>query len=174
MERRLAAVLVADVVGYSRLMETDEVGTLKALKAMLRDVFDAKIAEHHGRLVKLMGDGVLVEFASVVQAVKCAMEIQRGVAERNAGLPQDRCVQFRIGINLGDIIAEDDDIYGGGVNVAARLEAYPSRVASARGDCGQFRYPRLQRKQTPAVDRCRRRIVRGDRIWYSSTTLNQS
>ncbi len=141
MERRLAAVLIADVVGYSRLMEIDEVGTLEALKAIRRDVFDAKIAEHHGRLVKLMGDGVLVEFASVVQAVKCAIEIQHGVAERNADLPQDRCVQFRVGINLGDIIAEDDDIYGDGVNVAARLESLsePGGICLSRAARDQVR-----------------------------------
>ena len=123
MERRLAAILAADVVGYSRLMATDEAGTFAALKALRKDFIEPKIVEHHGRIVKLMGDGALVEFPSVVEAVQCAVEVQRGVAERNAAVPDDRRMAFRIGVNLGDIIIEDDDIYGDGVNVAARLEA---------------------------------------------------
>ena len=123
MARRLAAILAADVVGYSRLMAADEAGTLAALKALRRDFIEPKIAEHHGRIVKLMGDGALVEFASVVDAVRCAVELQKGMAERAPDMPQDRQIRFRIGINLGDIIIEDDDIHGDGVNVAARLEA---------------------------------------------------
>ena len=122
-ERRLAAILTADVVGYSRLMGADEAGTLARLKARRREFIEPTIAEHHGRIVKLMGDGALVEFASVVDAVRCAVLIQRGMAERNAGIPKDRRIAFRIGINLGDIIIDGDDIYGDGVNVAARLEA---------------------------------------------------
>ncbi len=122
MERRLAAILAADVVGYSRLMEVDENGTLTKLKAHRRELIDPKIAEHRGRLVKLMGDGALVEFASVVDAVGCAVEIQRGMVGRNHGVPDDRRIQFRVGVHLGDIIVEGDDIYGDGVNVAARLE----------------------------------------------------
>jgi TolB-like protein/tetratricopeptide (TPR) repeat protein len=123
MERRLAAILAADVVGYSRLMERDEAGTLARLKALRSEVIDPTIAEHKGRIVKLMGDGTLVEFASVVNAVQCAVAIQRAMHPRTADLPEDRRITLRIGINLGDVIVEGDDIYGDGVNVAARLEA---------------------------------------------------
>ena len=122
VQRRLAAILAADVVGYSRLMGEDETGTLTALKQHRAALIDPTIAEHRGRIVKLMGDGVLVEFASVVDAVECAVSIQRGMAERNADIPGTRQITFRIGVNLGDIIIDDDDIYGDGVNVAARLE----------------------------------------------------
>ena len=122
MERRLAAILAADVVGYTRLMGDDEAGTLAALKTHRAEVIDPKIAAHHGRVVKLMGDGALVEFASVVDALTCAVEIQRAMAERNAGVPEARRITFRIGINLGDVIVEGDDLYGDGVNIAARLE----------------------------------------------------
>ena len=122
MARRLAAILAADVVGYSRLMAADEAGTHARLKALRQELIEPAIAAHHGRIVKLMGDGALVEFASVVDAVQCAVEIQRGVAERNAGVPDDQRIEFRIGINLGDVIVEGDDIYGDGVNIAARLE----------------------------------------------------
>jgi adenylate cyclase len=122
MERKLAAILAADVVGYSRLMGEDEAGTLTALKAHRAEFIDPMIAEHRGRIVKLMGDGVLIEFASVVDALTCAVAIQRGMGERNAEVPEGRRIAFRIGINLGDIIVDGDDIYGNGVNVAARLE----------------------------------------------------
>src|SRR6266404_620970 len=122
IQRRLAAILAADVVGYSRLMEADEGGTLAALRAHRKELIDPKIAEHGGRIVKLMGDGALVEFASVVDAVECAVAIQRAIAELSAGNPEDRRIAFRIGINVGDIIIEGEDIYGDGVNVAARLE----------------------------------------------------
>ncbi len=121
-ERRLAAILAADVVGYSRLMGADESGTLAALKAHRAELIDPTIAEHKGRIVKLMGDGALVEFASVVDAVICAVAIQHGMAERNAGAAEDRRMLFRIGVNLGDVMVEGDDIYGNGVNVASRLE----------------------------------------------------
>jgi adenylate cyclase len=123
MERRLTAILAADVVGYSRLMGLDEAGTLKALKTHRREMADAKIAEHQGRIVKVTGDGMLVEFPSVVNAVACATEIQRKMRERNVDVPEERRIEFRIGVNLGDIIFEDNDIYGDGVNVAARIEA---------------------------------------------------
>ena len=106
VERRLAAILAADVAGYSRLMGVDEEGTLSALKEHRSDLIDPKVAEHHGRIVKTTGDGALVEFASVVDAVRCAMEIQRAMAERNASIPEDRRVEFRIGINVGDIITD--------------------------------------------------------------------
>jgi adenylate cyclase len=121
-ERRLAAILAADVVGYSRLMGMDEEGTLARLKAYRRELIDPKIAEYNGRMVKLTGDGALVEFPSVVGAVRCAVDIQRGMAERNAESPEERRIEFRIGINIGDIISDGDDIYGDAVNVAARLE----------------------------------------------------
>jgi adenylate cyclase len=123
MERRLTAILATDVVGYSRLMGTNETGTLAALKALQTDFIDGKIAEHQGRIVKLTGDGMLVEFPSVVNAVACATEVQRGMRDRNAGVPQDRRIEFRIGVNLGDVIVEGEDIFGDGVNVAARLES---------------------------------------------------
>ncbi|HET7125029.1 MAG TPA: adenylate/guanylate cyclase domain-containing protein, partial [Bradyrhizobium sp.] len=122
MQRRLAAILAADVAGYSRLMGSDEVGTLRSLKAHRRELVDAAIAEHHGRIVKTTGDGMLVEFASVVDAVGCAVNVQRNMIRRNAGVPQDKQIVFRIGINVGDIIIDGDDIFGDGVNIAARLE----------------------------------------------------
>src|SRR5713101_4876229 len=119
MDRRLAAIFAADVAGYSRLIGADEEGTLERLKAHRKSLIDPKIAEHQGRIVKTTGDGMLVEFSSVVDAVRCAVEIQRGMAERNADLPDDRRIDFRIGINLGDIIVDGDDIFGDGVNVAS-------------------------------------------------------
>jgi TolB-like protein len=122
VERRLAAILAADVAGYSRLMGEDEEGTLAALKAIRRELGDPKIAEHKGRIVKTTGDGLLVEFHSVVDAVRCAVEVQRAMAERNAGAPAEKRIEFRFGIHQGDIIVENGDIFGGGVNLAARLE----------------------------------------------------
>lgn len=121
--RRLAAILAADVVGFSRLMEADETGTLSALKAHRTEAVDHTVALYNGRIVKLMGDGMLVEFASAADAVECAVELQRQMTERNAEIPRDRRIEFRIGINLGDVIPEGDDVYGEGVNVAARLES---------------------------------------------------
>jgi adenylate cyclase len=123
MERRLSAILAADVVGYSRLMGANEVGTLTSLKCHRSELIDPTIAEHHGRIVKLTGDGMLIEFPSVVNAVECATEIQREMPVRNASIAEDRRIEFRIGINLGDVIVDDDDIFGDGVNVAARLES---------------------------------------------------
>ena len=121
--RKLTAILAADVAGYSRLMGADEEGTLNRLKAHRRELIDPKIAEHRGRIVKTTGDGMLVEFASVVDAVKCAVEIQRAMRERETELPESQLIQFRIGVNTGDVIIDGDDIHGDGVNVAARLEA---------------------------------------------------
>jgi adenylate cyclase len=121
--RRLTAILAADVAGYSRLMGSDEEGTHERLKAHLGELINPKIGEHRGRIVKNTGDGLLAEFASVVDAVRCAVEIQRGMAEREPEVPEERRIRFRIGINLGDVIAEEHDIFGDGVNVAARLEA---------------------------------------------------
>jgi len=122
VERRLAAILAADVAGYSRLMGTDEAGTLSRLRAHRRELIDPNIAEHKGRIVKTTGDGMLVEFPSVVEAVSCAAEVQRGMAKRNADIPFEQRIEFRIGIHQGDIIVEDGDIFGDGVNLAARLE----------------------------------------------------
>jgi adenylate cyclase len=123
MERRLAAVLIADVAGYARLSAADEEGTRARFQADLHEVFEPAIAAHHGRLVKTMGDGLLVEFRSVVDALRCAIGVQRAEALRNAQLAADRRLQFRIGINLGDVIVEGDDIHGDGVNMAHRLQA---------------------------------------------------
>jgi adenylate cyclase len=122
VERRLAAILAADVAGYSRLIEADEEGTLGRLKALRAEVIDPKLALHRGRIVKTTGDGLLVEFTSVVDALRCAAEMQADLAEGNAALPPDRRIEFRIGINMGDIVVENGDIFGDGVNVAARLE----------------------------------------------------
>ena len=121
--RRLAAIIAADVAGYSRLMGADEEGTLQRLRAHRRELVDPKIREHHGRIVKTTGDGMLVEFSSVVDAVRCAAEIQRSMVDRNAEIPEDKRIALRIGVNLGDVIIDGDDIYGDGVNIAARLEA---------------------------------------------------
>src|ERR1700726_1179797 len=123
LERRLAAILAADVAGYSRLMGADEEGTHERLKVLRRELADPEIKEHRGRIVKTTGDGLLIEFASVVDAVRCAVEVQREMAERNTDVPSDRRIEFRMGINLGDIMKDGRDIYGDGVNVAARLEA---------------------------------------------------
>jgi len=123
LDRRLAAILAADVAGYSRLMGGDEEGTHAALKAHRTELFEPKIARHRGRLVKTTGDGLLVEFPSVVDALRCAVEVQREMARRNEGVSEDRRIDFRIGVHVGDIVAEQDDIFGDGVNVAARLEA---------------------------------------------------
>src|SRR5690348_9488101 len=116
VERRLAAILAADVVGYSRLMGQDEAGTLARLRNHRRELIDPSIAKHKGRIVKTTGDGILIEFQSVVEAVACAVTVQRGMAVRNAPTPEDQRIVFRVGVSLGDIIAEDDDIHGDGVN----------------------------------------------------------
>jgi class 3 adenylate cyclase len=122
MERKLAAILAADVVGYSALMEADEAGTHERLKAGRKELFEPEIARHHGRVFKVMGDGLLAEFGSVVDAVECAVALQRGLAERNTAVPEDQRIQVRIGINLGEVIVEGEDRYGEGVNIATRLE----------------------------------------------------
>jgi adenylate cyclase len=120
--RRLAAILAADVVGYSRLIGADEEGALNRLRLIRAELIDLKIAEHHGRVVKTTGDGLLVEFASAVDGLRCAIEWQRGMAERNAHVPPTSRIEFRMGVNVGDVVVEDGDIFGDGVNVAARLE----------------------------------------------------
>jgi TolB-like protein/class 3 adenylate cyclase/Tfp pilus assembly protein PilF len=134
VERKLAAILAADVAGYSRLMGADEEGTLARLKALRRELGDPKIKEHRGRIVKTTGDGMLVEFPSVVDAVRCAVEVQRAMLDRNAEIPEDKRIVFRMGVNLGDVILDGDDIYGDGVNIAARLEtlAEPGGICISR------------------------------------------
>lgn len=131
IERKLAAILAADVAGYSRLMGADEEGTLARLKACRRELMDPEIAEHRGRVVKTTGDGILIEFPSVVDAVRCAMDVQRGMAESNANVTDEQRIEFRVGINLGDIMIEAEDIHGDGVNIAARLES----IAEPGGIC---------------------------------------
>ena len=131
MHRKLSAILAADVVSYSALMERDEAGTYARLRAGRTELFEPEIARHHGRIFKLMGDGMLAEFGSVVDAVECAVSLQRGLAERNVSVPEDQRIAVRIGINLGEVIVEGDDRYGEGVNVAARLE----QLADPGGIC---------------------------------------
>jgi adenylate cyclase len=141
VERRLAAILAADVAGYSRLMGVDEEGTLSQLKTHRKELVDPKITEHRGRIVKTTGDGMLVEFVSVVDAVRCAVDVQRDMAERNTNVPAEIRIQFRIGINVGDIISDNNDIFGDGVNVAARLEALaePGGIMVSRNVFDQVR-----------------------------------
>jgi len=141
LERRLTTILAADVVGYSRLMGADEAGTLTSLKALRKELIEPKTAEHHGRVVKLMGDGTLMEFGSVVNAVTFAVEVQRAMAERNAEVPEEQRITYRIGINIGDVMIEEEDIYGDGVNVAARLEglAEPGGICVARNVYNQVK-----------------------------------
>jgi class 3 adenylate cyclase len=165
VERRLAAILAADIVGYSRLMGIDEEGTLAALKTHRRELIDPKISEHRGRIVKTTGDGALVEFASAVAAVRCALDIQRAMAERNADIPEDRRIEFRMGINVGDIIVDEGDVYGDGVNIAETLSA-PMRVfrrcllAATQGRSGYPKAP-LARFPRPAL---RSLEVQGSRL----------
>src|SRR5437868_6141680 len=134
VERKLAAIVAADVAGYSRLMGADEEGTLAQLKGHRRALVDPKIREHRGEIVKTTGDGMLMEFSSAIDAVRCCVEIQRGMAERNASVLADKRIEFRVGINVGDIIHDERDIFGDGVNVAARLEglAEPGGIASPK------------------------------------------
>jgi adenylate cyclase len=140
-ERQLAAVIAADIAGYSRLMGADEEGTLARLKACRRELIDPGIARHRGRIVKTTGDGLLVEFSSPVEAVRWAVETQQGMIERNADVADDRRINFRVGINLGDVIVDDRDLYGDAVNIAARLEnlADPGGICISRIVWGQIR-----------------------------------
>jgi class 3 adenylate cyclase len=141
LERRLTTILAADVVGYSRLMGEEETGTLEALKRHRRELIEPKAAQYNGRTIKLMGDGTLMEFPSVVEAVSFAVEVQLAMAERNREVPENRRILFRIGINVGDVIVEGDDIYGDGVNIAARLEtlAEPGGICVRRNVRNQIR-----------------------------------
>ena len=162
MERRLAAVLAADVVGYTRLIRADEEGTIAALKALHADLIGPKIAEHHGRIVKLMGDGMLVEFASVVDAVRAAVETQQAVAIHHSGHPKDKRIDLRVGINLGDVVIDGDDIHGDGVNVASRLESLSEpggicvsgNVYEEVRDRTDFAFEDLGEQQVKNIDRC--------------------
>ena len=133
-KRRLAAILAADIVGYSRLMGADESGTLAQLKTHRKELIDPKVEAFGGRVVKTTGDGLLIEFPSVLDAMQCAVDVQRAIAQRNMHVPEDKRVQFRMGINLGDVIVEEDDIYGDGINIASRLEglADPGGICISR------------------------------------------
>jgi len=172
VERRLSAILAADVAGYSRLMGADEEGTLARFNAHRRALVDPKIAEHKGRIVKTTGDGLLAEFPSVVDAVRCAVEVQRGMAERNAAVPAAECIQFRIGINLGDVIVEEGDIFGDGVNIAARLEALaePGGVLISNNVHDQVR-DRLPFAFTDLGEQQVKNIARPVRVYRIRTTL---
>ncbi|HUU44760.1 MAG TPA: adenylate/guanylate cyclase domain-containing protein [Acidobacteriota bacterium] len=165
-QRRLAAILAADVVGYSRLIRADEEGTLAALNKIRADIIDPKIAQHDGRIVKLMGDGMLVEFSSVVDAVRFAAEVQQALAVRNAELPQEQRVEFRVGINLGDVVIDGDDIHGDGVNVAARLEgiAEPGGICVSGSVYEQVR-DRLELVFTDMGEQTVKNIDRPVRVW---------
>jgi adenylate cyclase len=145
VERRLAAIFAADVAGYSRLMGNDEAGTVARLRALRRELIDPEIAKHKGRIVKTTGDGLLVEFGSVVDAARCAAEVQQEMAARNTSVPPENRIEFRIGINVGDIIIDGDDIFGDGVNIAARLEG----LAEPGGICVSAR---VQEDATGKID----------------------
>ena len=166
MERRLAAILATDVVGYSRLIRADEEGTIGALQALRADLIDPILGKHHGRIVKLMGDGMLAEFSSVVDAVRAAVESQRAVAERNASLPEEKRIEFRAGINLGDVIVDGNDIQGDGVNVAARLEglAQPGGICISGSVYEQVR-DRLDLSFEDLGEREVKNIARPIRVW---------
>ena len=166
MKRRLAAILAADLVGYSRHIRADEEGTLAALQTLRKDALDPIVAQHSGRIVKLMGDGVLVEFASVVNAVRAATQFQKSLSERNAGQSQDRRLEFRVGVNLGDVVIDGDDIQGDGVNLAARLEglADPGGVCISDSVYDQVR-DRLDLQFADLGDRDVKNINRPIRVW---------
>ena len=166
MERRLAAILATDVVGYSRLIRADEEGTLAALKSLRANLIDPLIVVHHGRIVKLMGDGMLVEFASVVDAVRAATEIQQAVVEHHADIPAEQSIALRMGINLGDVVIDGDDIYGDGVNIAARLEglAEPGGICISGGVYDQIR-DRLDHAFEDQGEQLVKNIDRPVRVW---------
>src|SRR5258706_11373089 len=169
MERQLAAVVAADIAGYSRLMGRDEEGTLAQLKACRRDLIDPGIARHRGRIVKTTGDGLLVEFSSPVEAVRWAVELQQGMIDRDADLPDDKRLRFRVGINLGDVIVDDKDLYGDAVNIAARLEtlADPGGICISRTVREQIR-DRLSLPFEDAGEQSVRNIARPIRVYALS------
>jgi adenylate cyclase len=165
--RKLAAILVSDVVGYSRLAGSDEDRILARLRALRSDLFDPTIAVHHGRVVKRTGDGAIIEFRSVVDAVRCAIEVQNGMAERNAGLPPDRRIEFRVGIHLGDVVEESDgDLMGDGVNIAARLEGIsePGGICLSEDAYRQVR-DRLKEEFTDLGEKVLKNIARPVRAY---------
>jgi len=174
-QRKLAAILVADVVGYSRLMRADEEATLASIKALRREVIGPSIAAHHGNIVKTMGDGLLIEFPSVVEAVRTAVEVQDIVRERNISVPVDRHVEFRVGINVGDIIVDGDDIYGDGVNIAARLEelAEPGGICLSDDAYNQIR-DKLDYGFDELGERELKNIDRSVRVWRWQSKLTES
>lgn len=152
VDRRLAAILAADVAGYSRLIGADEEGTLARINDLRSDFWEPKIAEHRGRIVRWIGDGVLIEFASVIEAARCALEIQSGMDERNSAVPTDKRIELRIGIHVGDIIIDSDDIFGDGVNIAARLEG----IADPGGVCfSRAAYEQIKGKQSTLASSAR-------------------
>jgi len=171
VERRLAAILMADVVGYSRLIGVDEAGTLAALRVLLKDLVEPTLKRHHGRVVKLMGDGLLAEFASVVNAVVAAVEIQEAILERSAHLPEDRRIVLRVGVNIGDVVVEDGDLFGDGVNIAARLQevADPNGVAISDGAHRELR-GKLELPFADAGEKDLKNIVEPVRAWLWSPT----
>lgn len=175
MERRLTAILAADVVGYSRLIRADEEGTLTALNTLRAEIIDPKIADHRGRVFKLMGDGMLAEFASVVDAVRAAAEVQEAVAKHNAELPQNKRLEFRVGINLGDVVIDGDDIHGDGVNVAARLEglADPGGIYVSGGVYDQVR-DRIDQQFEDLGERQLKNIDRPIRVWRWNPAVSPS
>src|ERR1700719_3397831 len=169
--RKIAAILVADVVGYSRLAGADEDRTLSRLRGLRSDLIDPAIAAHHGRVVKRTGDGVLIEFRSVVDAVRCAIEMQNGMIERNAGLPPERRIEFRVGIHLGDVVEESDgDLMGDGVNIAARLEgiADPGGICLSEDAYRQVR-DRLKEGFTDLGEKELKNIARPVRVYAVKT-----
>src|SRR5437868_4038538 len=161
--RRLTAILAADVVGYSRLMGADEEGTHERFKAHLHELVDPKIREHHGRIVKTTGDGVLAEFASVVDAVRCAGAIQRAMVDRDLDLAEERRLRFRIGVNLGDVIVDSGDNYGDGVNIAVRLEGLAAPGSIRRASATRCRAGRFSLGDAPAIPRHSRHGSRAPR-----------
>src|SRR6202043_1313954 len=161
VERRLAAILCADVVGYSRLMGADEEKTLAVLKGHRRELIDPLIDQHRGRIFKTTGDGMLIEFASVVDAVRYAVVVQRGMEDRNANLPESECIRFRIGINLGDVMVDEGDMFGDGVNVAARIEALAALAKSASAPRCASRSAKSCRSASPISASTASRTLRG-------------
>src|SRR6202048_134102 len=172
VERRLAAILAADVAGYSRLMGEDEEGTLTRLKAHRNELIDPGIAEHKGRIVNTTGDGMLVEFGSVVDAVRCAVAVQQAMAERNAVDPPDRRIELRVGINLGDVIFDGDDLFGDGVNIAARLEglAEPGGICISDDAFRQVR-GKIEAEFADIGEQSLKNIARPLRVYRVRTTL---
>jgi adenylate cyclase len=175
LERHLAAVMIADVVGYGRLSQADEEGTRTRFGTLLQAIFEPKIAEHHGRLVKTMGDGLLVEFPSVVNALRCAVDVQRAIAEHNLGQPAGQKLEFRIGINLGDVIVENGDIHGDGVNIAARLQtlAAPGGIVISGAAYDQVKN-RLEIGYENLGERRVKNVLEPVRVYSVLTEINRS